>query len=87
MGPDIVSLLMDVEEAFDIDLPDEEWEKAATIGDVYETVCGALGQSAARSPEGTEVWEQLLNVIEENTSIRRSILRYEASLTEDLKLR
>lgn len=87
MGPDIVSLLMDVEETFDIDVPDEEWEKAATIGDVYETVCGALGKSVSKSPEGTDPWEQLLDVIEENTSIRRSILRYDADLAEDLKLR
>jgi acyl carrier protein len=87
MGPDIIGLFMDVEENFDIDVPNEEWEQVSTIGEIYETVCGALGKPVAKSPDGTPTWEQLLDVIEENTSIRRSILEYDADLTDDLKLR
>jgi acyl carrier protein len=87
MGPDIISLLRDVEESFDIDVPDEEWEQASTIGEIYEIVCGALGKPVSKAPDGTPTWEQLLDVIEENTSIRRSILEFDADLAEDLKLR
>ena len=87
MGPDIIDLIMDIEESFDIDLPDEGWEQATTVGGIYEIVCGALGKPAAKSPGGTELWEQLLDVIQENTSIRRSILEYDARLAKDLKLR
>jgi hypothetical protein len=87
MGPDIIDLIMDIEESFDIDVPDEEWEQASTIGGIYEIVCGALGKPTAKTPDGTDLWEQLLDVIQENTSIRRSILLYDAALAKDLKLR
>ncbi len=87
MGPDIINMLMDVEESFDIDVPDEEWERASTIGEIYEIVCGALDKPVAKPPAGTPTWEQLLDVIQENTSIRRSILGYDAKLAKDLKLR
>ena len=86
MGPDIIDLIMDIEATFDIDVPDEEWEQASTIGEIYETVCEALGRPVSKSPDGTQLWEQLLDVIQENTSIRRSILQYDANLAEDLKL-
>ena len=87
MGPDIINMLMDVEASFDIDVPDEEWARASTIGEIYEIICGAVGKPAAKSPDGTDLWEQLLDVIQEYTSIRRSILGYDAHLSKDLKLR
>lgn len=87
MGPDVIDLIMDIEESFDIDVPNEEWEKVSTIGEIYEIVSGAVGKPAAKSPDGTDLWEQLLDVIQENTSLRRSILEYDANLAKDLKLR
>lgn len=87
MGPDIIDLIMDIEATFDIDVPDEEWEKAATVGGIYEIVRGALGKPTAESPDSTDLWEQLLDVIQENTSIRQSVLLYDAALAKDLKLR
>lgn len=35
---DIVELLMALEEEFDIEIPDEEAEKLATVGDVVEYI-------------------------------------------------
>lgn len=87
MGPDIINMLMDIEESFDIDVDDEEWARATTVGEIYEIVCGAVDKPVAKSPAGTPTWEQLLDVIQENTSIRRSILGYDADLGKDLKLR
>lgn len=31
---DAVELVMELEEAFEIELPDEDWEKCCTVGDV-----------------------------------------------------
>lgn len=38
MGLDSVELIMEVEKAFDIRIPDPEAEKILTVGDLYETV-------------------------------------------------
>lgn len=38
MGLDSVELIMEVETAFDIRIPDPEAEKIVTVGDLYETV-------------------------------------------------
>jgi acyl carrier protein len=38
MGLDSVELIMEVEKAFDIRIPDQEAEKATTVGELYETV-------------------------------------------------
>ena len=46
-----------------------------------------MGKPDGKSPGGTDLWEQLLDVIQENTSIRRSIFEYDANLVKDLKLR
>jgi acyl carrier protein len=86
MGLDVVEMIMGIEEEFDIDVPDLEWQEARTVGLVYETVCRHLGQAPASPPEGTETRERLLGVIEDQTSISRGELHYNARFVEDLDL-
>lgn len=40
---DIVELIMGIEEEFDIEIPDEDAEKLATVGDAINYVKGKLG--------------------------------------------
>lgn len=35
---DAVEIVMDLEEAFEIEIPDEDWEKCATFGDVIRLI-------------------------------------------------
>ena len=86
MGLDIVEMCMDIEEAFGIDVPDEEWQEAQTIGKVYETICRHLGKPVADVHEGAQEWGKLLDVIQRSTSTKRSELHYYAHFVRDLKL-
>ena len=49
MGLESVELIMDVEDAFGIQIADEEASKIVTVGELYETILGKLKQ--ARSEE------------------------------------
>jgi hypothetical protein len=42
MGLDTVELIMEVEEAFDIKIPDEDAEKLRTIGDLHHYIANKL---------------------------------------------
>jgi hypothetical protein len=86
MGLDIVEMCMDIEKAFGIDVPDEEWQEATTVGKAYETVYRHLGIPAAESYEGTEEWEKLLDVIERSAAVNRIDLHWYANFVRDLRL-
>lgn len=43
---DLVEIMMEVEEHFDIDVPDEISDEVDTIGDVADGVLGLLGENA-----------------------------------------
>jgi len=43
---DIITLLMEFEEAFDKQIPDEEAEKLATIGDAVHYIMSVAGKSS-----------------------------------------
>jgi acyl carrier protein len=86
MGLDIVEMCLDIEAAFGIEVPDQEWQEAQTVGQVYETVCRHLGKPVAIEHEGTEEWRRLLDVIQQSTSVQRSELHYYANFVRDLKL-
>jgi acyl carrier protein len=42
MGLDVVELVMRTEEVFDITIPDEDAERASTVGKLYEIICARL---------------------------------------------
>ncbi len=43
---DVVELMMDMEDEFDLSIPEEEAQKLETIGDVIDYVCGHPGKEA-----------------------------------------
>ena len=93
MGLDIVELVMAVEDAFQIDIPDVDAKHLRTVGDLYWYVREhAPGPTpAAPLPEvggapAGELWERLLDVIERDTGVARERLVPSARFVEDLGL-
>ena len=86
MGLDIVEMCMDIEAAFGIDVPDDQWQEAVTVGKAYETVCRHLGKPLSDPYEGTEEWEKLLDVIQRSTGVSRTELHWYANFVRDLRL-
>lgn len=86
MGLDIIEMCMDIEEAFDIDVPNDEWEQAVTVGKIYETVCRHLDRPVAEDHEKSEEWQKLVGVIAKSASVKESDLHYYAHIVEDLRL-
>jgi acyl carrier protein len=44
----ITEIVMALEERFNLSVPDEEWEKVATVEEVFETVSNALAKTDQR---------------------------------------
>ena len=44
----LVEITMALEERFSISIPDEEWEKVATVGDLFEALAELLGKPELR---------------------------------------
>lgn len=40
----IMEITMAVEERFNLSIPDEEWEKVSTVGDLFEALAELLGK-------------------------------------------
>jgi acyl carrier protein len=49
MGLDTVELVMEIEDAFDISIPDDQASKMLTVGDVYEFILEKTADSTLRS--------------------------------------
>lgn len=49
MGLDTVELVMEIEDAFDISIPDDQASKMLTVGDVYEFILEQTADSTLRS--------------------------------------
>jgi acyl carrier protein len=43
-----VEITMALEERFNLSIPDEEWEKVSTVGDLFETLVALLGTPERR---------------------------------------
>jgi acyl carrier protein len=46
---DVVEITMKLEEHFNFSIPDEEWEKVQTVGDLYGAVASLLEQAGSLS--------------------------------------
>jgi acyl carrier protein len=79
MGLDVVEMVMAVEAEFDLDIPDADAGRLATVGDLYWYV----REHAAVTED---LWGRLLDVIERETAVKRERLHPEARFTRDLGL-
>lgn len=42
---DVIEISMNLEEQFNITIPDEGWDRVRTVGDIYDAVAGLLERS------------------------------------------
>jgi hypothetical protein len=89
MGLDIVEMVMALEQAFEIRLPEEELGRIRTVGELFDCIQRQLAPDRApgeRGPYTGTRWEKYLDVIERDTGAERSKLRPEATFVYDLGL-
>jgi hypothetical protein len=89
MGLDTIELVMAIERAFEIRLPEEQLVHARTVGELFDCIEGQLAPARAtgeRGPYTGERWEHYLDVLEAETGAQRSQLRPQASFVYDLGL-
>lgn len=83
MGLDSVELVMDVEAAFGVDLPDAELASARTVGHLHQLI---LRHTAIPngSPAALQSWERLVEVVVESTGVARERVTPAAAIVADL---
>lgn len=89
MGLDIAEMVMAVERAFHVRLPEEELARIRTVGELYDCLVqqlGIVGVPSQRGPYEGEVWERYLDIIESDTGADRRKLKPSASFVYDLGL-
>jgi acyl carrier protein len=89
MGLDIVELVMGVEAAFRVEVPDADAERLRTVGDLYDFVRDRVapdGSTGAAGPYAGALWERYVDVVARETGVPRDRLRPRASLVADLGL-
>jgi acyl carrier protein len=80
MGLDTVELIMAIEEAFDFKIPNHDAEKLSTVGSIYAYVREHAPGAASR----TDLWEAVLDLIQEQTAVERARLVPDAHIVRDL---
>ena len=89
MGLDIAEMVMALESAFHVRLPEEELARIRTVGELYDCLVqqlGSVGAPSQRGPYEGEVWERYLDVIERDIGADRRQLKPTASFVYDLGL-
>jgi acyl carrier protein len=96
MGMDVVELIMQVEESFVLDLPDDECDQVRTVGDLYRPVLKKLDvlyEPAQREPyprresppwTAAKVWTNLKLIVVDQLQVKEDEVRESASFLEDL---
>jgi len=95
VGLEIVEFYLDVEEAFNIEIPDEDAEHLATVGQVYVHVLQRLGvdpddpEDAPNAAGWTplKVWDRLRDVITDGFDVRPEQVTFDARFGEILEYR
>ncbi|MBL8711389.1 MAG: hypothetical protein JNM12_00705 [Alphaproteobacteria bacterium] len=83
MGLDSVELIMNVERAFDIELPDPEISKVVTVGDFYDLIIVKLELNNPNI-DRQEVWETLSKLIVKISGVAPHRIVREARIVKDL---
>ena len=94
MGLDIVEMVMDVEQNFDIQIPDSDAAELRTLGALYHYVrTHAPGlpfipeiPAADGIPRADPVWQRLVDIVERTTGQRGDRMTPNTRFIEDLRM-
>jgi len=86
MGLDLVELVMELETAFDVELPERSLVQVNTVGELYQVVAERLyGTVPPAAPPTTDpAWPKLVSIIAASLGVPRERVTWEATLTGDL---
>ena len=85
MGLDTVELVLAVEEAFDIQIPNTIAEKLLTVGELHEFVIAELIRCGRAKVDRNEVYDILRNLICSQFGVRPEEVIPTARFVEDLR--
>lgn len=82
MGLDAAELVLSLEEAFDLSIPDEDAEDLVTVGAVQDYI---FSQTRERPipPTGDEIFERLKMVISDSLSVKPDQINRNSRFVED----
>jgi hypothetical protein len=85
MGLDTVEILMEIEEEFDISIPDQVASNSLTVGDTHRVIVEMLvAKGAARSRElEADIWQRLVKAVTKTVDIKPDAIRPESRWIPD----
>jgi len=83
MGLDIVELVMAYEEAFKIQIPDEEAPRLSTMGSLHEFIVKAT-RSKNPAPEPEFLWKRMVEIASKQLAVDPSLIKPNTRFIEDL---
>ena len=88
MGLAIVELIMRVEEAFEIEIGDEEFSELETVGQLHSCIVSKIGWSDSLhiANEQAQVWQKLKAIIGDEMFVEPDKITPEAQFVRDLNL-
>ena len=85
MGLDMIEIALDIEDRFDIRIPDGFWSEVHTVGDVFEGVLKLLAETHPSQPIDRErVWQTLVKIHVEQLAVKPYEVTPESRYIEDL---
>ena len=86
MGLDTVEILMEIEDEFDISIPDQVASNSITVGDTHRVIVDMLvAKGAVRSPElGADAWQRLVKIVTEQMRMKLEAVRPESRWVPDI---
>lgn len=91
MGLGSVELLMAIESHFQVDVPDADASRMATVGEIHEWLCPELTSRApslsgrsARNLSEDEIWDELAQLISDHLGLPLVSITPQAHIIHDL---
>ena len=86
MGLDTVELLMEIEDEFDISIPDQVVSNSLTVGDTHRVIVDMLvAKGAMRSPAlEADAWQRLVEIVTEQMRMKPEVVRPESRWIPDI---
>jgi len=86
MGLNTVEILMEIEDEFEISVPDQVASSSLTVGDTHRVIVDMLvAKGAVRSPElESDVWQRLVKIVAEQMRMKPEAVRPESRWIPDI---